>query len=832
MADLPDAAAHAALDAIRERLAGVPDPVGLLAGFFALAPVGLQIYDADGTSVLTNAAFRELFGSEPPPGYNVLRDEVAERTGVASLIRRAFQGETVRLPLTWYDPRDVEHVSVEHGRRVAVEPTFLPLLDAAGNVMNVAVLFRDVTAHTRAQARLRAHEAVSRVLAGAEAVDDVVRIVLAEAGGALGWQCGAFWSLRGERLELTDSWCTTPGAEEFAQGSRGYSFRIGEGLPGRALAAMQPVWIEDAIVEPNFPRAPLARSAGFKTAFAFPVEVAGQPFGVFEFFDRDSHPKDLDLLAMMDTLGRQIGQFIVRARARDAVRRSEAIKTAILETALDCVIVMDENGRVVDFNAAATRTFGWERDEAVGREMAELVIPPAYRERHRAGVRRFVATGSGPLTGRRIEMTAMRRDGTEFPVELAITHLVVDGRFLFTGQIRDITERRRQEARLQELHDRAEEANRLKDEFLATVSHELRTPLQAILGWAHILSTSELPPERRSRAAQTIERSARAQARLVEDLLDVSRIVTGKLTIVPVPMDFSDVLRLAVENARHAADEKGITLQLSVSSFPAFVRGDVDRLQQVAWNLLSNAVKFTPAGGVITVAIGCEGKGAVFTVADTGQGIDPKFLPHVFEPFRQADASSTRQHGGLGLGLAIVRRIVDLHGGAVSAHSDGIGKGSTFRVELPLLDASSVKSYSATTPAGERASARLDGCRVLLVDDNRDGRELVAEFLSKSGASVCQAESAEDALRVLSAEARTPDILLCDIAMPGATGYDLLQALRARGYRMPAAALTAHTRPEDQGRAIAAGFHVHLAKPVDIDTLIDTVARLRDASPT
>jgi signal transduction histidine kinase/ActR/RegA family two-component response regulator len=374
-----------------------------------------------------------------------------------------------------------------------------------------------------------------------------------------------------------------------------------------------------------------------------------------------------------------------------------------------------------------------------------------------------------------------------------------------------------------DLLEREQEANRLKDEFLATLSHELRTPLNAIVGWVHLLRHGHLPEDERRHALERIDRNAHAQARLVQDLLDVSRITTGKLRLDIREMDFAAVIANAVDACRPAADARQVTIACQFQG-PLLTRGDPDRLQQVVWNLITNAVRFTPSGGKVTVLVS-RGEGFdTLRVRDTGAGIDPQFLPYVFEPFRQADAASTRAHGGLGLGLTIVRRLAEMHGGTVGAASDGIGLGATFTVTLPVRDV-----HLAAAPSSEGARvASLTGAKVLVVDDDPDTLELLQSTLRIAGAHPLPAASVAEALHVI-ADGHSVDAVVSDIAMPGQDGYTLMTLLKDRlGAAMPAAtlALTAYAGAGDRKRALEAGFREHLAKPVNPTVLLQTLEEL------
>jgi signal transduction histidine kinase/ActR/RegA family two-component response regulator len=374
-----------------------------------------------------------------------------------------------------------------------------------------------------------------------------------------------------------------------------------------------------------------------------------------------------------------------------------------------------------------------------------------------------------------------------------------------------------------DLLEREQEANRLKDEFLATLSHELRTPLNAIVGWVHMLRTGTMAEEERQHALTRIDRNAQAQARLVQDLLDVSRITTGKMRLDIREMDLAVVVNNAVDACRPAADARQVAIAAAFSgSFPTC--GDPDRLQQVVWNLLTNAVRFTPVGGKVTVNLARSGEFDTLRVRDTGAGIEPQFVPYVFEPFRQADGATTRTHGGLGIGLTIVRRITEMHGGTVAVASDGPGLGATFTVTLPVRSATS----AATTDSAARRAASLAGANVLVVDDDPDTLELLESTLRRAGARTLPAASVAEALHVV-AGGHPVDAIVSDIAMPGQDGYTLITLLKDRmGESFPAAsvALTAYASAADRKKALDAGFREHLAKPVNPHILVHTLEEL------
>jgi len=846
---------------------------------------------------------------------------------------------------------------------------------------------------------LAAYEAAANVIARADSLDAATEGVLRGFCSTLQWDVGVGWVVeRANRLRC--SAVVIPGAvgfDAFAAASREKPLAFGEGFPGIVARDVISEWIENVAVDPRMPRAATAASDGLRSGVAFPLILEGKVLGVLELYSRGSRAKDPRELAVLDSIGTLLGLFIRRANDRDEGIRSEARLRALVDSSLDAVVSTDALGNVVEFSLAAERMFGYTREHAVGRNMGELIVPPEQRAAHQAGHNRVVAGGPERVANRRLEMTAMRADGSFFPVELTITRVHGSGwgpgEPIYTGYMRDITDRQRLQeqnrfvgeasrqlgesldfetaiaslvrlavpkladwcavelvrgegkteqiavahtdpakvelakelrtrwpsapdspqgvpavirtgkiqsmsdipdeflARLAKdsehlrllrtlglrsfvivpiathgrvlgaltlvnaesgrqfdasdiafaedfaaraasalenarLYQDAQEANRLKDEFLATLSHELRTPLNAIVGWSHMLRSGALDETARVRAAEIIDRNARLQAQLVNDVLDVSRIVTGKLTLDVQEVDAAKIVAGSLETIRHAADGKRIRVQARVDPFAGSILGDPARLQQIIWNLLSNAIKFTEKGGRVEIAVAEVGEQMEIRVTDSGQGIERAFLPHVFERFRQGDSTTTREHGGLGLGLAIVRHLVEIHGGTVHAESEGIGKGSTFIVRLPRVTRLSQEAGPTDRPRAA-ISRGLEGIHVLVVDDQSDARELVASVLRQGGADVEIAESAADALAQLG---RSPhQILISDIGMPGTDGYALIRAVRASSdefRKIPALALTAYARHEDRQKALSEGFNEHMPKPIEPDLLLRAVAGL------
>jgi PAS domain S-box-containing protein len=545
--------------------------------------------------------------------------------------------------------------------------------------------------------------------------------------------------------------------------------------------------------------------------------------------------------------GEKLGAVVVmrdyteRKVAREALRHESSLLHALMDNIPDAIYFKDAEGRFVRVNRHAPYRGNKAPEEVVGKTDFDFFAEAHARAAHE-DEQRIVRTGR-PLVDK--EEKEVYPDGST--TWLSTTKVpVFDSEGRVTGIVgisRDITERKRaleagiELAREQAARAEAERANRLKDEFLATLSHELRTPLTAILGWAKMLDDGFVREEMRADALGIIYRNARSQAQLIDDLLDVSRIITGKLRIEVRPVDLAPVVEAAVAVVRPAASAKRVQLQTVFEPGTGLIAGDPERLQQVVWNLLSNAVKFTPNGGRVQVRLGRANSRVEVAVSDTGAGIAPEFLPHVFDRFRQADMGTTRRHGGLGLGLAIVRHLVELHGGTVGAESAGEGLGTTFTVRLPVMkpsDAAGAAAGVVAAPshfgAGDAPAAlpSLEGVKVLAVDDEPHGRALITEVLRRCGAEVVAVSSAREALEVL--QAWRPHVLLSDIGMPGMDGYMLIRRVRElseeQGGRTPAAALTAYAGAEDRARSLSSGFQLHVAKPVEPAELAAVVASL------
>jgi PAS domain S-box-containing protein len=518
----------------------------------------------------------------------------------------------------------------------------------------------------------------------------------------------------------------------------------------------------------------------------------------------------------------------LEVRTGELERANELVRT-IAENASSCLLMLDENGVATYVNPAAVRQTGFTAEEFASATFHDLLHAPVNG----------VAADHCPIAVARERMLPLRnhrevfrrKDGTSFPVSCSLSPLQRDGRSAGAVlEFRDVTDDQLAQKTL-------EEANRRKDQFLATLSHELRTPMTAVLGWARMLKVGLNEDETRE-AIDAIEKSAEIQAQLIDDVLDVSRVVAGKMTFKPLPVDLGQVLRAAMTTVHPAAAAKGIEMLASVPPRLPCVLGDEGRLQQVIWNLLSNALKFTPRGGTITIRLVIVGSVLRLTVQDTGKGIEADYLPHVFEAFSQEDASMTRSHEGIGLGLSIVRSLVELHGGRIRAASEGAGRGATFVVELPLMESEpdvivrAARRRSPAVPASSADLPTLRGVRVLVIDDQDITRDLITAIFRRADAEVHSASSVREGLEQFASS--SPDVVVCDLAMPEEDGFAFIRAVRllpSASNATPVVALTAFGRPEDRQHALAAGFDAYLKKPVDPQELAATVQRLSTHSP-
>ena len=888
----------------------------------------------------------------------------------------------------------------------------------------VISITNDVTEQKAAEQRLAMQYAITRVLAESAMISEATPKLIETICEGAGWDLGLFWRVdrQADVLRCAEIWHRPSiGASEFATLSRQIALPRGKGLPGRVWSSGRPVWIVDATKDTNFPRAAVAIKEELHGAFAFPILLGSEIIGVLEFFSRDIQQPDQNLLDTMATASSQIGQFIERKSAEEALRESEDRFRSVAETASDAIIAIDETSTILFVNPAAEKIFGHTTQEMIGSQLT-MLMPEYLRHLHRAGLNQYLETGQRHISWKAVELPGLHKSGREIPLELSFAEFTRNGKHYFTGIARDITERKRiEEERAQllareqmsraeaeatgrryallaeasrvlassldyevtlnsvaqlavpvfadwcvvdmlekdrtihrlavahmdpsrvemardllrqypydpdgshpimkvlrtgqpeiaaevseallaaaypnpeqfrivrelgfksfmivpllargrvlgaisfvlaesgrrygpddlglaenlarraalavdnaRLYRESQDANRAKDEFLATLSHELRTPLTPVIGWVHMMRNGMLAASGYERGLAAIDASSQTLARLINDLLDMSAILNGKMRIERSPVALNTVVEEAVETIRPQASKRSINIEAVLCSgdngdAPVTVSGDRTRLVQVFWNLLYNAVKFSGDGGRVRIVCEADAKEARIHVEDQGQGIAPDFLPHIFERFRQADSSNTRSHGGLGLGLSLVKSFVEAHNGTITVASEGEGSGSRFTVRLPRAPLA-----ASATPPAQGSEAHIEpsnggtGARLLVIEDALDTLEMLHATLKARGYHVTACESAVEALRI--APMMWFDVIISDIGMPEIDGYELIKRLRQMPHLsdVPAIALTGYAMQRDVEAARAAGFAQHIPKPVDpteLVTRIETMLR-------
>ena len=762
--------------------------------------------DLDGIVQSCNARAEELFGYEAHElvgrSIRILipEDRQSEEDEILATIRsggRLDHFETVRL--------------TKDGRALDISLSVSPIRDSDGRIVGVAKIARDITEQKQIARELEAQREWFRVTLGS--IGDCV--IASDPDGRVTY------------------------VNEPAQAITGW--RASEAI-GRLLADVFRIINEKTRKAVDNP-ADLVLRTGHIVGLANHTVL----------IDRDGaeHPVADSAAPIRSADGAIIGVVLVFRDVTDERRAEEAIAEqrewfeTTLESIGDAVIATDVQGRVVFMNPIAEQLTGWRLAEARGRPCADAfnIVNENSRRVVESPVARVLSEGT--VAGLANHTVLIAADGTERPIDDSGAPIRSrDGRTVGVVLVfRDVSERRRREVERREAmleRERlleaervaradAERASRVKDEFVAMVSHELRTPLNAILGWTQLMVKADASPDVIARGLDVISRNTRLQGQLISDLLDVSRIVSGKLRLDIEHVDLAAVVRDAIDTVQGDADAKRITINRDLDAGVGMIAGDAGRLQQIVWNLLSNAIKFTPEGREISVRVGRIDGDVTIAVTDTGVGIRPDFLPYIFDRFQQADPSITRRFGGLGLGLSIVKHLVELHGGSITAESGGIGQGATFRVVLP----SSAGAHAADQPRSDAVSKEapdprdsLAGIRVLVVEDEPDTSEFIERFLRGYGAEVLVARSAREALSRLPVD--KVDIVVSDIGLPDVDGYDLMHHIRRlppqAGGAIPAIALTAYARTEDRTRAFRAGYQAHLAKPIEPAELVATIA--------
>jgi PAS domain S-box-containing protein len=758
--------------------------------------------DLNGVIQAANPAAERLFG------YSA--DELVGKS-IRMLIPEERQSEEDDILARIRRRERVDHFETVRVRKdrtlVDISISVSPVLDPEGRIIGVSKIARDITAQKRAAAELAAQQEWFRVTLGS--IGDAV--IACDPDGRVTYLNGAAARLTG--------WSP-------------------EDALGRPLVEVFHI-VNEQTRQPVENPADLVMRSGHVVGLANHTMLIGR--------DGTETPIADSAAPICDRDGQLLGVVLVfrdvaeQRRVEEAIAEQREWLATTLDSIGDAVIATDTHGRVVFMNRMAERLTGAQAEDSRGRAYHQIfrILDEETGRVVDNPIRRVLAEGAGGVRGAHSMLLAL--DGSRRPVEEtgapihnragAVIGVVLVFRDV-TDQRRIDTERQATQAERERLLEaeraargEAERASRVKDEFVAMVSHELRTPLNAILGWTEILMQGRADADLVERGLDVIARNTRIQAQLVADLLDVSRIAAGKLRLEIGTVDLRPIIEAAIETVQAEAARKRIEIRSSIPADRTRLTGDPARLQQIVWNLLSNAVKFTPEGGRVDVGLVRSDGAAHLTVRDTGVGIQPEYLPHIFDRFHQADRSITRRFGGLGLGLAIVKHLVELHGGDVRAESVGEGRGSTFTLTLPLESAPAVTS-SAAEPAAPRTLGHvsLDGLHVLVVEDEPDTREFLQHLLEHHGAAVTSAGSADEALARFGAI--EPAVIISDIGLPELDGYEMLremQRVRQNAPMPPAIALTAYARPEDRARALAAGFQRHLAKPIEPADLLNAV---------
>ena len=713
------------------------------------------------------------------------------------------------------------------------EMTSVLLPGEPGIQPSVLSVTRDITDQKHAQRRQALQHVVAKVLAEASTVEQAIPELLRVIGSSLEWQVGIFWRVQEKTriLRCMNTWGAHPyPVEEFLEVSRRETFSSGVGFPGRCWARGEPLWDPDVMRDHEFVRSTAAAQSGLHAGCVFPVWLRASVFGIMEFFSRDIHPRDPDLLRTLATIGSQIGLFLERAEVEAALRENESRTRLIIDTALDAIVTMDPDGMITEWNAQAELLFGWQAHEAIGKDLADTIIPADQRAAHRTGLARYLKTGQVSILGKLVEVQACHRDGRVFPAEVSIAHLRLNDTVVFSAFIRDISRRKESEQALssyaQQLersnHDldealgQARAATEAKSSFLATMSHEIRTPMNGVIGMTGLLLDTDLTSEQQE-YAETVRNCGDHLLTIINDILDFSKIEAGKLNLEIIEFD----LRHAVEDSLDLFAERASSKQLNLACLfhadvPTALRGDPGRIRQVVTNLVGNAIKFTDRGDVVVqVRLMAQEDGAAvirFDVRDSGIGISEEQQARLFQAFSQADGSTTRKYGGTGLGLAICRRLIEMMGGEIGVTSQP-GAGSCFWFTARFEQ---VPVQPSLSPAEGTA---LQEVRVLIVDDKPINCRILESLVKKWGMRATVLGGSAAVLDHLYEEASRGDryeLAILDFDMATLDGLQLAQAIITAVSLQPPqiVLLTSVGRRGDAKLAQAMGVSAYLTKPV------------------
>ena len=729
------------------------------------------------------------------------------------------------------------------------EMTSVPLPGDSETTPSVLSVLRDITEQKNAERRQLLQHAVAKVLAEASTVDQAMPELLRAIATSLEWQVGVFWQVddTSRALVCSHTWGAHPSpADEFLDSSRREVFASGNGFPGRCWERGEPMWEPDVTRDREFLRSAAAASNGLHSGCAFPIWLRTSVFGIMEFFSREVHPRDSDLLRTLGTIGTQIGLFLERTEVEAALRENETRTRLIIDSSLDAIVTMDRDGVITEWNPQAEQLFGWPAHEAIGRNLADTIVPESYRAAHREGVARYLRTGESRVLGRLLEFSGRHRDGREFPLEVSIAPVRMEGVVMFSAFLRDISSRKESEQALSTYAQQLERSNRDLDEalaqaraateaksaFLATMSHEIRTPMNGVIGMTGLLLDTELNAEQRE-YAEAVRNCGDHLLTIINDILDFSKIEAGKLSLEIIDFD----LRHAVEDSLDLFGERASSKHLNLACLfhadvPTALRGDPGRVRQVLTNLVGNAIKFTHQGDVVVqVRLDTQETGAAvvrFEVTDTGIGISEEQQARLFQAFSQADGSTTRKYGGTGLGLAISKRLVEMMGGTIGVTSQP-GSGSCFwftaRFEL----------QPAQIETGPSESASLQGGAVVIVDDKAINRRILESLAKKWGMRAAvfgDGPSVLDHVRQQAAQGMSYDLAILDFDMADLDGLQLAQAIiRTTAPASPRIVLlTSVGRRGDAKAAKEMGVSAYLTKPVRESQLARCLAMVLEQS--
>lgn len=826
-----DANSAAEGDRIRhEREVGLRADLRLLRTVVGSMPDGIVMIDLSGDVQLFSPAAAEHFGMD--------KDAFSEwwRTSLRTVVESRDETKSEQNPLlSALSGSSCSGCLLQSGmfgrKHLFIAASASPILGPGGAISGAVLVTRDETERRLLQIASREHAEllaldveVSRVLAAAaplsETLCEVTEIMVAKLGVAV----VQVWTVKegGDFLELQASAGLTQVDSDNAR------IPVGSLTVGTIAQSRKPYLTNDAMNDPSLGNQAWIQAEGLVAFAGYPLLVANRSVGVLELFAR--YKLSETTLAALRVIAISVAQAIERIRIERHLEARELWLSATLSSIGDAVVATDAAGVVTYLNPVASTLTGWSLEEAQGRPLHDIF--PIFNQHTGEPVPNPVdkVLRDGKVVGLANHTVLRHRDGRLIPIEDSAAPIrSTEGLIGVVLVFYDATAPRAQEAEREQmlkaeaasrreadrLRDIAEAANLAKDEFLARVSHDLRNPLGSILGWAAILKAEHSESSRMGKGLEVIERNAKAQAQLIEDLLDVSRIASGKMKLQLATLSVERTVQEALDPARIAASAKGVNLLVEVDPEAGSIIADPDRIRQALWNLAANAIKFTATGGTVRVSANRESSQLTLAVADSGIGIAPEFLPHVFDKFTQAESGS-RRSSGLGLGLAIVRHVGELHGGTVTVESKGLGHGTCFTIHLPIRAGLPPQKEEVLRPE-ERASRTLEGVEVLIVDDEADAREILIAILEQFGANVVAASSAKEALEQL--RSKRFDALVSDVTMPEDDGYAMIRALRTLSdpklARMPAIALTAMARSADRVKALTAGFTTHVSKPVE-----------------